>query len=58
MAIWARGTKEFVMSVMVNRQAKSCRVNVPPPVREKLGNPTHIKFVIRGNRVTVEAASK
>ena len=58
MAIWAPGTKEFVMSIIPDRRARSCRVNVPPPVREKLGNPTHIRFVIRGNRVVVEAAGK
>ena len=41
-------SREFVMSVIDDKLAKPRRINVPPPVMEKLGNPTHIKFVIRG----------
>ena len=50
--------KEFVTSVIDDKLAKSRRINVPPPVMEKLGNPTHIKFVIRGEKVMVEAGVK
>ena len=58
MPIWKPGTKEFVMSVIDDKLAKSRRINVPPPVMEKLGNPARIKFVIRGEKVMVEAGVK
>ena len=49
--------KEFVTSVMDNKLAKYRRINVPPPVMEKLDNP-RIKFVIRGEKVMVEVGVK
>ena len=49
--------KEFVRSVIDDKLAKSRRINVPPPVMEKLDNP-RIKFAIRGEKVMVEAGVK
>ena len=58
MTRWAPGTTEFPMKVIPDRRAKTYGIHVPPPVREILGNPEYIKFVIRGKKVTVEGTSK
>ena len=55
---WKPGTTEFPMKVIPNGKAGTYHINVPPVIREKLGNPTHIKFVIRGSKVLVKGASK
>ena len=58
MPLWKPGTTEFPMKVIPNGKAGTFHINVPPAIREKLGNPTHIKFVIRGSKILVEGPGK
>ena len=58
MTRWKPGAAEFVVSVVHDRWADTRRISVPSPVLEKLGNPTHVRIVIRGSRALVEPASK
>lgn len=58
MTRWAKGTTEFVTVIVPARRARSHRVVVPLPIREKLGNPTNIMFKIQGNKIILKGVNK
>ena len=55
---WKPSTTEFPMKVIPNGKAGTYYINVPSVIREKLGNPTRIKFVIRGSKILMEGANE
>lgn len=55
---WAAGTKDFIVAVVPNVRAGTRYSNIPPPVLEKMGNPKHIKFSIRGDVIVVDGVNQ
>jgi hypothetical protein len=50
---WKQDAKEFTVSVDCNPD-RGCKVQVPKPIMELLGNPQKIKYIIRGQRIEFE----
>ena len=56
MTKWSPGATDFTVAVTTNKQAGTRSSNIPKPVLVKLGNPTRIRFSMRGDTIVVESA--
>ena len=55
---WALDATEFTVTVIPNKRLHTEYVNVPRPIRSKLGNPKYIKFIIDGNKIILEKSDQ
>ena len=53
MPIWPKDAKEFTVSITRNRQRDTSYSYIPKPILAKLGNPSRLKFIIRGEDIVV-----
>ena len=53
MPIWPKDAKEFTVSITRNRQRDTSYSYIPKPILAKLGNPSGLKFIIRGGDIVV-----
>lgn len=52
MTRWKEDETEFTVSLAKDRHSMKCIV--PKPVYEKLGEPSSIKYVVKGTKIIVE----
>ena len=50
---WSKDAKEFIVAVNCH-EIRGCNTQVPKPIMELLGNPSKVKYVIRGSRIEFE----
>jgi hypothetical protein len=50
---WKKDETEFEVSVSSNPRRGS-QVNIPKPILDRLGNPSRVKFVVKGKRIEIE----
>ena len=53
-----RDAKDFTVSIIQNKKRLTSYSYIPKPILEMLGNPTALKFTIRGSDVLVQGTSK
>ena len=53
---WKKDQKEFTMSV-TNQQHRGYQSYLPKPIKEMLGNPNAIKFIIKNKKIELEAGN-
>ena len=58
MTQWASDVKDFTVSIIQNKKRLTNYNYIPKPILEMLGNPTALKFTIRGSDVLVKGTSK
>ena len=56
MTKWSPGATDFTVAVTTNKQAGTRSSNIPKPILVWLGNPSSIRFSIRGDTIVVENA--
>lgn len=54
---WKKDAKEFKVNVNYN-DIRGYQSSIPKPIIDKLGNPESLRFVIKGNKIEIEKASK
>ena len=54
MTQWASDVKDFTVSIIQNKKRLTSYSYIPKPILEMLGNPTALKFTIRGSDVLVK----
>ncbi len=54
---WAKDTTEFPSPVF-DRGKHGISIQLPKPVFEKLGNPSKVKFVVKGKRIEIVAVQE
>lgn len=55
MTRWKKDETEFKVSLFIDKSRGSMCI-IPKPIVEILGEPEHIKFVLRGKKIEVEDA--
>ena len=53
MPYWPKDAKEFTVSITHNRQRSTSYSYIPKPILTRLGNPSDLKFIIRGEDIVV-----
>ena len=53
MPSWSKDAKEFTVSITHNRQRGTSYIYISKPILAKLGNPSGLKFIIRGEDIVV-----
>ena len=53
MPIWPKDAKEFTVSITRNRQRDTSYSYIPKPILAKLGNPSGLRFITRGEDIVV-----
>ena len=48
MGRWKKDETEFIVNVSYHEH-RGCQCYIPRPIMEKLGNPTSIKFFVKGD---------
>ena len=56
MTAWPKDAKEFAVSVIRNKDRRTSYSYIPKPILKVLGNPAHLKFIIRGGYVEVSGS--
>ena len=57
MTAWPKDAKEFAVSVIRNKDRRTSYSYIPKPILKVLGNPAHLKFIIRDGYVEVSLTS-
>lgn len=55
---WPPDATEFIVTVIPNKRLHTEYVNVPRPIRNKLGNPKYVKFIIDGDKIILEKSDR
>ena len=53
MSRWRQGATEFNVSVIPNIRCNTSYSYIPKPILSRLGNPSGLKFIIRGEDIIV-----
>ena len=56
MTAWPKDAKEFAVSVIRNKDRRTSYSYIPKPILKVLGNPAHLKFIIRDGYVEVSGS--
>ena len=50
---WSKEAKDFKVSVNCHGE-RGCYAQVPKPIMEMLGNPSKVRYVVKGSKIEVE----
>jgi hypothetical protein len=51
---WSKGARAFVVTLDCYKN-RGCKAQVPRPIMEMLGQPKKLRYVVKGNKVEIEA---